>query len=472
MIDAKVKGVKWMSAIIDVFAREVLDSRGNPTVEVEVVLEDGTMGRAIVPSGASTGAHEAVELRDGDQARYLGKGVLQAVENVNEIIAPEVVGMDATRQVEIDQLMSELDGTPNKGKLGANGILGVSLAVARAAANYLDLPLYQYIGGVNARELPVPMMNILNGGQHADNNVDIQEFMIVPVGADSVAEAIRMGVEVYHRLKKVLGQKGLATSVGDEGGFAPNLPSNEAALDVIMEAIKAAGYVPGKDIYLALDVAATELYKDGYYHLESSGQKLSSAEMVDFYIQLADTYPLISLEDGLAEDDWEGWKLLTDKLGHRVQLVGDDLFVTNPERLSRGIEKEGDMSVFLCFRNTQLLETLLRQDLAQSIIQVLGRKSYRDINISIILGHADKMDLGPLAALKSLEAILHQCPGHLTSSIGPEIEEHHTISIFDGATRVTLFIHYYNRFDKFISNAVLVTALYGCQGIGGFFAQP
>lgn len=338
MIDAKVKGVKWMSAIIDVFAREVLDSRGNPTVEVEVVLEDGTMGRAIVPSGASTGAHEAVELRDGDQARYLGKGVLQAVENVNEIIAPEVVGMDATRQVEIDQLMIELDGTPNKGKLGANGILGVSLAVARAAANYLDLPLYQYIGGVNARELPVPMMNILNGGQHADNNVDIQEFMIVPVGADSVAEAIRMGVEVYHRLKKVLGQKGLATSVGDEGGFAPNLPSNEAALDVIMEAIKAADYVPGKDIYLALDVAATELYKDGYYHLESSGQKLSSAEMVDFYIQLADTYPLISLEDGLAEDDWEGWKLLTDKLGHRVQLVGDDLFVTNPERLSRGIE--------------------------------------------------------------------------------------------------------------------------------------
>lgn len=327
-----------MSAIIDVFAREVLDSRGNPTVEVEVVLEDGTMGRAIVPSGASTGAHEAVELRDGDQARYLGKGVLQAVENVNEIIAPEVVGMDATRQVEIDQLMIELDGTPNKGKLGANGILGVSLAVARAAANYLDLPLYQYIGGVNARELPVPMMNILNGGQHADNNVDIQEFMIVPVGADSVAEAIRMGVEVYHRLKKVLGQKGLATSVGDEGGFAPNLPSNEAALDVIMEAIKAAGYVPGKDIHLALDVAATELYKDGYYHLESSGQKLSSAEMVDFYIQLADTYPLISLEDGLAEDDWEGWKLLTDKLGHRVQLVGDDLFVTNPERLSRGIE--------------------------------------------------------------------------------------------------------------------------------------
>ncbi|HAA08546.1 MAG TPA: phosphopyruvate hydratase, partial [Syntrophomonas sp.] len=258
-----------MSAIIDVYAREVLDSRGNPTVEVEIVLEDGTMGRAIVPSGASTGAYEAVELRDGDKERYLGKGVLQAVENVNTIIAPEIMGMDATRQAEIDQLMLELDGTPNKAKLGANGILGVSLAVARAAANYLALPLYQYIGGVNARELPVPMMNILNGGKHADNNVDIQEFMIVPVGADCVTEAIRMGVEVYHSLKKVLTQKGLATAVGDEGGFAPNLPSNEAALDVIVQAITAAGYVPGEDVYLALDVAATELYKDGYYHLES-----------------------------------------------------------------------------------------------------------------------------------------------------------------------------------------------------------
>lgn len=327
-----------MSVIIDVYAREVLDSRGNPTVEVEVILEDGTMGRAMVPSGASTGAHEAVELRDEDKSRYNGKGVLKAVDNVNNIIAPEVIGMDATRQAEIDQLMIDLDGTPNKGKLGANGILGVSLAVARAAANYMDLPLYQYIGGVNARDLPVPMMNILNGGKHADNNVDIQEFMIVPVGANSVTQAVQMGVEVYHSLKKVLSQKGLATAVGDEGGFAPNLPSNEAALDVIMEAITAAGYQPGQDIFLALDVAATELYNDGQYHLESTNQKLSSSQMVDFYAKLADKYPLLSLEDGLAEDDWEGWKLLTEKLGGKIQLVGDDLFVTNTSRLSRGIE--------------------------------------------------------------------------------------------------------------------------------------
>lgn len=332
------EGRQKMSVIIDVYAREVLDSRGNPTVEVEVILEDGTMGRAMVPSGASTGAHEAVELRDEDKSRYNGKGVLKAVDNVNNIIAPEVIGMDATRQAEIDQLMIDLDGTPNKGKLGANGILGVSLAVARAAANYMDLPLYQYIGGVNARDLPVPMMNILNGGKHADNNVDIQEFMIVPVGANSVTQAVQMGVEVYHSLKKVLSQKGLATAVGDEGGFAPNLPSNEAALDVIMEAITAAGYQPGQDIFLALDVAATELYNDGQYHLESTNQKLSSSQMVDFYAKLADKYPLLSLEDGLAEDDWEGWKLLTEKLGGKIQLVGDDLFVTNTSRLSRGIE--------------------------------------------------------------------------------------------------------------------------------------
>lgn len=328
-----------MSNIADVWAREVLDSRGNPTVEVEVVLEDGTMGTAIVPSGASTGAHEAVELRDSDSQRYNGKGVLQAVRNVNEIIGPEILGMDATQQMDIDSLMLELDGTPNKAKLGANAILGVSLAVAKAAANYLSLPLYQYIGGVNAREIPLPNMNILNGGKHADNNVDIQEFMITPLGAPSFAEGLRMGVEVYHSLKKVLTDKGLVTAVGDEGGFAPNLPSNEAALEIIIEAIEKAGYVPGKDICLALDPAATEFYKDGQYHLEGNGQILSADEMVDFYEALVNKYPIVSIEDGLAEDDWDGWKKLTDRLGQRIQLVGDDLFVTNTERLKAGIEK-------------------------------------------------------------------------------------------------------------------------------------
>ncbi len=327
-----------MSVIVDVFGREVLDSRGNPTVEVEVILEDGTMGRAIVPSGASTGAHEAVELRDGDNNRYNGKGVLQAVENVNEIIAPEVIGMDVTHQVDIDTLMIEMDGTPNKGRLGANAILGVSLAVARAAANYLEIPLYQYIGGVNAREIPVPMMNILNGGKHADNNVDIQEFMIIPAGATSFTEGLRMAVEIYHTLKTVLKGKGLATAIGDEGGFAPNLPSNEAAIEVILEAVAEAGYQAGKDILLGLDVAATEIYRDGKYHLESTQQVLSSAEIVDFYASLVERYPVISIEDGLAEDDWEGWKLLTDRLGKKIQLVGDDLFVTNTERLVQGIE--------------------------------------------------------------------------------------------------------------------------------------
>lgn len=324
-----------MSIIVDVFAREILDSRGNPTVEVEVILEDGTMGRAIVPSGASTGAHEAVELRDGDPARYGGKGVRKAVENVNEIIAPEVIGMDVTHQMDIDTLMIELDGTPNKGKLGANAILGVSLATARAAAEYLALPLYQYIGGVNAKEIPVPMMNILNGGKHADNNVDIQEFMIVPAGAPNFSEGLRMGVEIYHTLKKVLAGKGMVTSVGDEGGFAPNLPSNEAAIDIILEAIEKAGYAPGKDIYIALDVAATELFKDGKYHLNQ--QSFTSAQLVDFYAGLVEKYPIISIEDGLAEDDWDGWKMLTDRLSDRVQLVGDDLFVTNTERLAKGI---------------------------------------------------------------------------------------------------------------------------------------
>mgnify|MGYP000896863737 FL=1 len=328
-----------MSIIADVYAREVLDSRGNPTVEVEIILEDGTMGRAIVPSGASTGAHEAVELRDGDKKRYNGKGVLQAVDNVNSIIAPEIVGMDVLGQLDIDSLMLDLDGTPNKSKLGANAILGVSLAAARAAANYLDMPLYQYIGGVNAKEIPVPMMNILNGGKHADNNVDIQEFMIVPTGAPNFREALRMGAEVYQALKKVLSSKQLTTSVGDEGGFAPDLPSNQAAIDVIVEAIKAAGYQPGEDIKIGLDVAASEIYKDSKYDLASENRQLTPDEMVSYYSSLVDKYPIISIEDGMAEDDWDGWKKLTDALGHKIQLVGDDVFVTNTERLAEGIEK-------------------------------------------------------------------------------------------------------------------------------------
>lgn len=329
-----------MSMIIDVYAREILDSRGNPTVEVDVTLEDGTFGRAQVPSGASTGAYEAVELRDGDKARYLGKGVLQAVKNVNEVIAPEIVGLDATAQVEIDNLMLALDGTPNKSKLGANAILGVSMAVAKAAAKALKLPLYKYLGGVNAKELPVPMMNILNGGEHADNNVDIQEFMIMPVGATSFREALRMNTEIYHQLKSVLKSKGLSTAIGDEGGFAPNLASNEDAIKVILEATEKAGYVAGRDIMIALDVAATEIYKDGKYHLEGEGVVKTSEEMVAYYEMLVNKYPIVSIEDGLAEDDWAGWKLLTEKLGKCVQLVGDDLFVTNVERLSTGIEKE------------------------------------------------------------------------------------------------------------------------------------
>jgi enolase len=328
-----------MSIIYDVRAREVLDSRGNPTVEVEVELESGVVSRAIVPSGASTGAYEAVELRDGDKSRYLGKGVLKAVENVNEVIGPEILGMDALDQVGIDKLMIELDGTENKGKLGANAILGVSMAVARAAADYLGLPLYVYLGGFNAKTLPVPMMNILNGGKHADNNVDIQEFMIMPVGAESFREALRMGAEVFHSLKAVLKEKGLNTAVGDEGGFAPNLSSNEEALQVIMQAIERAGYQPGDQIRLALDVASTELYKDGKYHLAGEGKVRTAEEMIAYYEELCAKYPIVSIEDGLSEDDWEGWKLLTERLGRKVQLVGDDLFVTNTNRLAQGIEK-------------------------------------------------------------------------------------------------------------------------------------
>jgi enolase len=328
-----------VSIIYDVRGREVLDSRGNPTVEVEVELEDGTIGRAIVPSGASTGAYEAVELRDGDKGRYLGKGVLKAVENVNEALAPEVVGMDALDQVGIDQMMINLDGTPNKGKYGANAILGISMAVAQAAAKHLGLPLYTYLGGFNAKTLPVPMMNILNGGKHADNTVDFQEFMVMPVGAESFREALRMGAEIFHSLKNVLKDKGLNTAVGDEGGFAPNLASNEEALKLIMTAIEAAGYKPGEEVMLALDVASTEVYKDGKYDLEGEGVVKTSEEMVALYEELCSKYPIISIEDGLAEDDWDGWKLLTDRLGDKVQLVGDDLFVTNTERLSDGIQK-------------------------------------------------------------------------------------------------------------------------------------
>lgn len=328
-----------MPIIENVCAREILDSRGNPTVEVDVLLDDGTVGRAAVPSGASTGVHEAVELRDGDKDRFGGKGVSKAVDNVNEAIADVIIGLDPTRQVEIDQAMIRLDGTPNKGKLGANAILGVSLAVAKAAANAVGLPLYQYLGGVNAKELPVPMMNILNGGAHADNNVDIQEFMIMPVGTDSFAEALRINAEIYQALKKVLKGKGLATAVGDEGGFAPNLESNEEALQVIVEAIEKAGYKPGEQVRLAIDTAASELFEDGKYNLKGEGVVKIADEMVEWYASLCEKYPIVSIEDGLAEDDWDGWKKLTDALGKKVQLVGDDLFVTNVERLQKGIEQ-------------------------------------------------------------------------------------------------------------------------------------
>lgn len=336
-----------MSFITDVYAREILDSRGNPTVEVDVVLTDGIIGRAAVPSGASTGAFEAVELRDGDATRFMGKGVLKAVENVNLLISPEVEGLNPFDQPGLDRLLIDLDGTANKGKLGANAILGVSLATAKAAAESLGLPLYQYLGGVNAKELPVPMMNILNGGSHADNNVDIQEFMIMPVGASSFAEALRMGTEVYHNLKAVLKEKNLSTSVGDEGGFAPNLASNEDALRCIVDAIQRAGYIPGEQVALALDVASSEIYKNGTYNLVSEGLKKTSDEMIDYYEGLIERYPIVSIEDGLDEDDWEGWSKLTERLGDRVQLVGDDLFVTNPERLERGIKGKCANSILI-----------------------------------------------------------------------------------------------------------------------------
>lgn len=335
-----------MTMIADIYARQVLDSRGNPTVEVEVQLDSGVIGRAIVPSGASTGAYEAVELRDGDQAVYLGKGVLKAIDNVNEVIAPELLGFDARDQIGIDHLLIELDGTPNKSKLGANAILGVSMAVARAAAEVVGQELYEYLGGFNAKTLPVPMMNILNGGEHADNNVDIQEFMVMPVGAESFSDALRMGTEIFHSLKSVLQQKGLNTAVGDEGGFAPNLSSNEEAIRTIISAIEKAGYTPGEEVFIALDVAATELYQDGKYEFKGEGVTRTTDEMISFYEELVQKYPIISIEDGLDEDDWEGWNKLTATIGKKVQLVGDDLFVTNTERLEKGI-REGTANSIL-----------------------------------------------------------------------------------------------------------------------------
>jgi len=324
--------------ITSIHAREILDSRGNPTVEVETELENGTVGRAAAPSGASTGAFEAVELRDGDKKRYMGKGVLKAVDNINSIIAPELEGMDALYQREIDQMMLDLDGTENKSKLGANAILGVSLSAAKAVALSLQMPLYRYLGGINGHVLPSPMMNILNGGEHADNSVDLQEFMIMPLGADTFSEGLRMGAEVFHNLKKVLGKDGLNTAVGDEGGFAPDLKTNEDAIKYIIKAIETAGYKPGKDIFIALDPASTEFFEKGKYNLKGEGKVFISDEMVDYYADLIEKYPIISIEDGMAEEDWDGWKKLTEKVGDKVQLVGDDLFVTNTKRLKKGIE--------------------------------------------------------------------------------------------------------------------------------------
>jgi enolase len=354
-----------MSTIIDIHAREILDSRGNPTVEVDVTLEDGTMGRAAVPSGASTGVHEAVEKRDGDKSRYMGKGVLQAVDSVNGEIADTIVGFDATEQVAIDMAMIELDGTDNKGRLGANAILGVSLAVAKAAADYMGQPLFRYIGGTSARVLPVPMMNIINGGEHADNPIDIQEFMIMPVSATNIRDAVRMGSEVFHTLKGELTAAGLSTGIGDEGGFAPNISSTRDALDFILKSIKKAGYKPGEDIYLALDCAATEYYKGGKYEMKGEGKSLTSAENVDYLDALVNDYPIISIEDGMSEDDWDGWNALTQRLGDKIQLVGDDLFVTNPARLAMGIEQKSANSMLVKVNQIgTLTETLTAVDMA------------------------------------------------------------------------------------------------------------
>ncbi|MDA9288008.1 phosphopyruvate hydratase [Amylibacter sp.] len=354
-----------MSTIIDILAREILDSRGNPTVEVDVILEDGTLGRAAVPSGASTGAHEAVELRDGDKSRYFGKGVLQAVEFVNGEIADALVGADALEQVELDEAMIELDGTSNKSRLGANAILGVSLAIAKAAADFTSQPLYRYIGGTSARTLPVPMMNIINGGEHADNPIDIQEFMIMPVSAETISHAIQMGAEIFHTLKKELSNAGHNTGVGDEGGFAPNLNSTKDALNFIMSSIEKAGYKPGEDVYLALDCAASEYYSDGIYNYKGEGKKLNSKQNAEYLTDLVNNYPIISIEDGMDEDDWEGWKELTDLIGDKCQLVGDDLFVTNSERLKKGINDGCANSILVKVNQIgTLTETLEAVDVA------------------------------------------------------------------------------------------------------------
>ncbi|MBU1274599.1 MAG: phosphopyruvate hydratase [Proteobacteria bacterium] len=368
-----------MIAIEQIVAREILDSRGNPTVECDVILEDGSMGTAAVPSGASTGEHEALELRDGDKSRYLGKGVRKAVLNVDEVIAPELIGQDGLDQVLIDSIMIDLDGTSNKAKLGANAILGVSMATARAAAEALLIPLYRYLGGAYSRLLPMPMMNILNGGSHAPNNVDIQEFMIVPVGADSFSEALRMGAEVFHHLKKVLSGMNLVTSVGDEGGFAPNLEGNEEAIKVILQAIEVAGYTPGEDVSLALDCAASEFYQNGkYVFKKSDGREMSAEQLIEYYAGWVDKYPIVSIEDGLAEDDWAGWAAMTQRLGKQIQIVGDDLFVTNPERLAQGIEQGCANSILIKLNQIgSVTETLACIDLAKrnGYTQVVSHRS-------------------------------------------------------------------------------------------------
>ena len=393
--------------IVGIFAREILDSRGNPTVEVDVSLESGVVGRAAVPSGASTGTFEALELRDKDPKRYNGKGVLKAVDNINNAIAPEIVGMDSLEQVTIDKRMIELDGTPDKSKLGANAILGVSLACARASAEELRLPLYKYIGGTNGKLLPVPMMNVLNGGKHADNNVDLQEFMIVPVGGGSFKEALRIGAEVYHTLKSILKEMGLSTAVGDEGGFAPNLKSNEEPFELLMKAIEKAGYKPGVDVVLAIDPASSEFFKDGKYILKADNTELTSEEMVDFYEKLVESYPaIVSIEDGLAEEDWEGWKILTERLGKKIQLVGDDIFVTNPVRVQKGIDMGVANSVLIKLNQIgTLTETL-------DVIELAKKNGYKAV-VSHRSGETDDTFIADLVVATNLGQIKTGAPARI-----------------------------------------------------------